>query len=87
VGARERARVNDIGLIMCLSSTADGVVRGSYSYVDANGAVQSVNYISDALGFRAVGTNIPTTDAEDAVMTANVAYAHLPYAFDHPYYY
>ena len=25
--------------------TADGVVRGSYSYVDANGLVQTVNYL------------------------------------------
>ena len=32
--------------------TADGVTRGSYSYVDANGLVQTVNYISDALGFK-----------------------------------
>merc|ERR1711994_884406 len=28
--------------------TADGVTRGSYSYVDANGIVQTVNYLSDA---------------------------------------
>ena len=35
-----------------LSQTADGVTRGSYSYVDANGLVQTVNYISDALGFQ-----------------------------------
>jgi hypothetical protein len=42
--------------------TADGVVRGAYSYVDANGIIQSVNYISDILGFRASGTNIPHVD-------------------------
>merc|ERR1712130_1026388 len=30
--------------------TADGVTRGAYSYVDANGIVQTVNYIADALG-------------------------------------
>ena len=35
-----------------LFKTADGVTRGSYSYVDANGLVQTVNYISDALGFK-----------------------------------
>ena len=29
--------------------TADGVVRGAYSYVNANGVVQSVNYIADVL--------------------------------------
>ena len=39
--------------------TADGVVRGAYSYVDANGIVQTVNYISDALGFRVAATNLP----------------------------
>ena len=38
--------------IIILFKTADGVTRGSYSYVDANGLVQTVNYISDALGFK-----------------------------------
>lgn len=40
--------------------TADGVTRGGYSYVDANGLVQSVSYVSDPVnGFRAAGTNLP----------------------------
>ena len=39
--------------------TADGVVRGSYSYIDGNGITQKVNYIADALGFRTVGTHLP----------------------------
>jgi hypothetical protein len=39
--------------------TADGVVRGSYSYVDANNIVQTVNYISDDFGFRVAATNLP----------------------------
>jgi len=39
--------------------TADGVTRGAYSYVDANGIVQTVNYIADALGFRVGATNLP----------------------------
>lgn len=38
---------------------ADGSVRGTYSYIDANGVVQRVDYISDALGFRVAATNIP----------------------------
>ena len=42
--------------------TADGVIRGAYSYVDANGIVQSVNYIADALGFRVAATNLPVHD-------------------------
>lgn len=39
--------------------TADGVVRGTYSYIDANNVVQTVHYISDALGFRVQATNLP----------------------------
>merc|ERR1712106_469741 len=39
--------------------TADGVIRGAYSYVDSNGLVQTVNYIADALGFRVGATNLP----------------------------
>ena len=39
--------------------TADGVVRGTYSYVDANNIVQTVRYISDANGFRVQATNLP----------------------------
>ncbi|XP_050436143.1 uncharacterized protein LOC126842942 isoform X2 [Adelges cooleyi] len=40
--------------------TADGITRGQYSYVDANGLIQSVAYVSDPVnGFRASGTNFP----------------------------
>merc|ERR1712086_727341 len=31
--------------------TPDGVVQGTHGYIDANGVVQTVNYISDAEGF------------------------------------
>merc|ERR1712012_738695 len=44
------------------SETRDafGVTRGSYQYVDANGVLQTVNYIADPVnGFRVAGTNIP----------------------------
>merc|ERR1712042_189909 len=44
--------------------TADGVTRGSYSYVDANGIVQTVNYLSDAAGFRVAATNLPVHNVE-----------------------
>jgi len=38
-----------------------GVTQGSYQYVDANGLLQTVNYIADPInGFRVAGTNIPT---------------------------
>merc|ERR1739844_830490 len=36
-----------------------GGVQGSYSYVDANGVVQTTNYIAHALGFRVQATNLP----------------------------
>merc|ERR1712036_94561 len=36
-----------------------GGVQGSYSYVDANGVVQTTNYIADGLGFRVQATNLP----------------------------
>merc|ERR1712203_104676 len=39
--------------------TADGIVRGTYSYVDANGILQTVNYVSDAEGFKVAATNLP----------------------------
>merc|ERR1712241_1631699 len=46
--------------------TADGVTRGSYSYVDANGIIQTVNYLSDALGFRVAATNLPVHHVDAA---------------------
>merc|ERR1712110_100459 len=52
--------------------TADGVTRGAYSYVDANGIVQTVNYIADALGFRVGATNLPV-HIVDAPAAAPVA--------------
>lgn len=67
------------------SKTADGTVTGSYTYVDAHGLLQTVNYISDALGFRAAGTNIPSADKP--MLSPKVAYGYLPYATQHPYYY
>lgn len=42
------------------SKTADGITRGGYSYIDANGIVQSVHYVSDPVnGFRVSATNLP----------------------------
>ncbi|XP_026464492.1 cuticle protein 7-like [Ctenocephalides felis] len=38
----------------------DGVTRGSYSYVDPEGKLQSVHYTADAVnGFRVAATNLP----------------------------
>merc|ERR1712106_1310297 len=50
--------------------TADGVIRGAYSYVDSNGLVQTVNYIADALGFRVGATNLPVHHVDAPVAQA-----------------
>lgn len=42
---------------------AYGGVTGSYSYVDGHGLQQRVDYVADALGFRASGTNVPVNGA------------------------
>merc|ERR1712024_288552 len=47
--------------------TADGIVQGTYSYVDANGILQTVNYISDAEGFKVAATNLPKAPVADVV--------------------
>merc|ERR1711997_991461 len=75
--------------------TADGVVRGAYQYVDANGIVQTVNYIADALGFRVGATNLPVHHVEgpqtepvqeaQAVEEPAVDYSYLPYATSYGY--
>merc|ERR1712130_547114 len=55
------------------SRDAFGVTRGSYQYVDANGVLQTVNYIADPVnGFRVAGTNIPVAP-EVAPVAAPVA--------------
>merc|ERR1712055_328022 len=64
--------------------TADGVTRGGYSYIDANGIVQTVNYISDAMGFRVAATNLPVhhVDAPAAAPVAVAAPAAAPVAVE-----
>merc|ERR1712004_591364 len=53
---------------------AFGVTRGSYQYMDANGLVQTVNYIADDInGFRVAGTNIPVAGAQPVVAAPVVA--------------
>merc|ERR1712032_432226 len=57
---------------------AFGVTRGSYQYVDANGVLQTVNYIADDInGFRVAGTNIPVAP-EAVVLAGPVAPAAAP---------
>lgn len=44
--------------------TADGVTRGGYSYIDANGVLQTVHYVADPVnGFRVAATNLPVHTA------------------------
>ncbi|XP_055840415.1 mucin-4-like [Episyrphus balteatus] len=44
----------------------DGVTRGSYSYVDADGELQTVEYTADsANGFQASATNLPKAPIDD----------------------
>ena len=53
-------------------------VAGSYQYVDANGVLQTVNYVADALGFRVADSRLPVHNAELPV--APVHDAELPVA-------
>lgn len=42
------------------TKSSDGVTRGGYSYLDANGVMQTVHYIADPVnGFRVAATNLP----------------------------
>ncbi len=57
------------------SKTADGITQGSYAYVDSNGIIQNVNYISDDVnGFRVSASNLPMAHTyqfpvqEDAIL-------------------
>jgi hypothetical protein len=47
------------------SGNGYGGVTGSYSYVDANGIPQTVNYVADALGYRVAATNLPVAKSVD----------------------
>merc|ERR1711983_56040 len=53
-------------------------VAGSYQYVDANGVLQTVNYVADALGFRVADSRLPVHNPELPV--APVHDAELPVA-------
>merc|ERR1719348_2904503 len=44
-----------------------GGVTGGFHYVDANGVVQTANYIADHLGFRVQATNLPVAPAAPEV--------------------
>lgn len=66
--------------------TADGVTRGGYSYIDANGILQTVQYISDPInGFRVVATNIPHDLPEVALAKARHFQAYENIKAEHAY--
>merc|ERR1712012_886116 len=52
------------------SGNALGGVTGSYTYADEAG-VHTVNYVADALGFRATGNNLPVAPVHAAVAPVN----------------
>lgn len=52
------------------AKTSDGITRGGYSYIDANGILQTVRYIADDVnGFRVQATNIPINPLISNVQT------------------
>lgn len=53
--------------------TLDGVTRGSYSYVDAENKLQTVDYVADGAGFRVAATNLPKP-----VQVPEIRQAELP---------
>merc|ERR1712106_647188 len=66
---------------------AYGVTTGSYQYIDANGLLQTVNYIADPVnGFRVAGTNLPVATVVGAVepLVAPVFDLPLPVAVVDP---
>lgn len=75
------------------SKTADGITQGSYAYVDSNGILQNVNYISDDVnGFRVSASNLPTAHGyqypvvhQDAAATAAVIAHENPTQVNFPF--
>lgn len=58
------------------SKSFDGITRGSYSYVDAEGRLQTVEYTADSVnGFRAAATNLPKASLSGISDTPEVALA------------
>ncbi|RZC33813.1 cuticular protein [Asbolus verrucosus] len=72
------------------TKTADGVTRGGYSYIDANGNLQTVNYISDPVhGFRVAATNLPAAPSAPVVVQKQAVAAKAATAglYTHEIYY
>lgn len=55
--------------------TADGITRGSYSYIDGHGLVQTTSYVSDPVnGFRVAATNLPVGPSPAVAAPAVIAH-------------
>lgn len=55
------------------------MTRGGYSYIDANGITQTVNYISDPVnGFRVAATNLPVGPAPQPALVRSAAVVAAP---------
>lgn len=66
--------------------TVDGVTTGSYSYIDANGFLQTVDYKADENGFHVAATNLPKNTQqipEPVTETAEVAAARAQHLAAH----
>lgn len=51
------------------TKTLDGVIRGTYSYLDDNGNLQRVDYIADDIGgYRAAASAFPTLSSTQAAL-------------------
>ncbi|KAH8365753.1 hypothetical protein KR093_004062 [Drosophila rubida] len=57
--------------------TADGVTHGSYSYVDATGQQQTVDYKADATGFRVTASTLEQRPNEETAEVAALRAQHL----------
>lgn len=55
--------------------TLNGITRGSYSYIDAHGLLQTVDYTADAGGFHVAATNLPIANQNSVTETPEVALA------------
>lgn len=73
------------------TKTLDGVIRGTYSYLDDNGNLQRVDYIADDIGgYRAAASAFPTVASREAALrikqvedTPEVALAKLEHLQAH----
>ncbi|XP_022229255.2 uncharacterized protein LOC111078716 [Drosophila obscura] len=56
--------------------TLDGTTRGTYSYRDAAGKLQTVDYLADAQGFHVAATNLPKAVIPRELVSGRSAASH-----------